>query len=136
MTRTVDIGEVLDIIDTMVAERGEAHTAPARYVDLETNRPDCGVGEVLCTLGVGAETLKTGKLFRQLTNEYLGLDLTLGARVVLDAFQKAQDGSGFVNGDRSWGHARNEAYKAAERFLELLPDSFFVAPPVVELVPA
>lgn len=87
--------------------------------------PHCLVGHALSSEQLGEESLEAlrcGHSVRKLyTQGRLSVRLTLGALVVLDTAQRSEE-----RGLR-WSEALDHATAAAARFLDLIPDSFFIA---------
>ena len=126
----IDIGRALELLAAAVKERGEyfvysssvGSARTCRY-SVRGGRP-CLVGHALSLAHVGDNALDA--LGDQSVRELYGkarlpVKLTLGALVVLDAAQRAQDRA------YAWGDALDYASGVADKFLDLLPDSVFEA---------
>lgn len=125
------VTDALDLIDHVVEQGGEDHVSPNFYVTRE-GQPVCLLGRAFMLTGVSANTMKSWGNASILTLARSGLlpfPMTLGAIKVFSAAQKAQDGlTGEPEpGYKTWGLARRAAHRAAESFLELLPDSVLAA---------
>jgi len=126
----IDIGRALELLAAAVKERGEyfvysssvGSARTCRY-SVRGGRP-CLVGYALSLAHVGDDALDSlgDRSMRELYGQArLPVRLTLGALVVLDAAQRAQD-RGYA-----WGDALDHASGVADKFLDLLPDSVFEA---------
>jgi hypothetical protein len=126
----IDIGRALDLLAAAVKERGEyfayslsvGSSRTCRY-SVRGGRP-CLVGYALSLAPVGDNALDAlgDRGVRELYGQArLPVRLTLGALVVLDAAQRAQD-RGYA-----WGDALDYASGVAVKFLDLVPDSVFEA---------
>lgn len=126
------LADALDLIDSVVDEFGEDHRSSCIYVDRSLNQPVCILGNVFHRAGVPIEVMGVwgGATFAELIKtDQLPFPITLGAQVVLKAAQKVQDErdlSGDSNCRRTWGEARREALRVAERYLDVMPDQLFL----------
>lgn len=126
---TLTITDALDLIDTVVDAEGADHFSRSVYVD-SARRPHCIVGRVLFMAGVSTWELlsyRASPIDTVFKEGLCSLDLTLGAVAVLRAAQRAQDWN------ESWGEARNQAIRAAEKLMDLIPDSVFAGALTPEL---
>ena len=125
---SIDIGVALDLLAAAVAERGPDFVYPPVdepdqvCVHDVRNGPPSLVRHALSLAHVKPETL--GRLVNERLRVLfvagrLPVPLTLGAVVVLDAAERAQDCG------RPWGEALTDARKAAGRLLDVLPDRAF-----------
>lgn len=121
----LDIGRALDLLAVAVAEReanfvngtGPTHT-PRFSVD---DGPQGLVARALLLAGVTGDVsalIQRGvlELYR---DDRLPVPMTLGAALVLDAAQRCQDRTA------ASGDALEHAIHAAERFLDLVPESLW-----------
>jgi hypothetical protein len=121
----IDIGRALDLLAAAVKEGGEyfvyASVVGRTRTCLYSARggPPCLVGHALSLANVGDDDLAAlgDRGVRELYGQgRLPVRLTIGALVVLDAAQRAQD-RGYA-----WGDALEHAGGVAAQYLDLVPD--------------
>lgn len=135
----IDIEDALNLLEAVVKDGGEETRADAWYVNPLLNQPVCMIGRAMSYAGIDTKTM-LGWGRKPIQDVYeeglIPEEITLGAVLVLRAAQMAQDGhikAGQHIPPVTWGEALSEALRAAERYLDLIPEAALPKQPLVAI---